>query len=209
MFMAEAQQTTIVKKTKGKIVDTWKAKSWYSVIAPDIFSNKEIGNVVSSDEENLINRRVKATLSELTGSLGMSNAYTSLNFRIREVKGKNAYTDFIGHELAPAYLRTLARRRRSVINCVKDIRTRDGVKYRIKVTVVSGVRISDFAKSSVRRVLQEEIGQQGSKADFNEYVSEVLFGKAAQKLYNRLKKIVPVRKVEIHKSEVMREVKKG
>ena len=208
MIMADAQQqTTQVKKPKGKVVDTWKTKSWYSVIAPEAFNSKEIGQVVSSDEANLLNRKVKANLGELTGSLSMSNAYTAINFRIREVKGKNAYVEFMGHELAPAYIRTLARRRRSVINYVKDTVTKDNVKYRIKMTVVTGVRISDKGKSAIRRLLDEEVGQIASKTDFAVFSQEILFGKVTQKIYAAIKTIAPIRKIEIHKSEVVREAK--
>src|SRR3989338_1027926 len=118
---------------KTKVVDKWKMKSWYSIIAPEMFDSREIGQLVSSDEANLLNRIVKVGLGDLLGSFSQSTAYTSLFFRVKEVKGKSAHTAFIRHELVPGYVRTLARRRRSVINQVDDVTTRDGVRVRVKV----------------------------------------------------------------------------
>lgn len=205
--MADTQQKQPVKKSKGKVVDKWKAKSWYSVIAPDFFSSKEMGQIVSSDETNLVGRRVLANLGELTGSFNMSNAYTTVSFRVKEVKGKHCYTEFIGHHLAPAYVRTLARRRRSVIVVVKDNVTKDGKKYRIKLTVVTGVRVSAEAKTAIRKAVEEELAVVVTKSDFATIAQEVLFGKLSQKLYLKIKKIAPIRKIEVHKSEIIVSVK--
>ncbi|HQT44364.1 MAG TPA: hypothetical protein PLO51_00135 [Candidatus Micrarchaeota archaeon] len=208
--MAEAQQQQQkqpVKKAKGKVVDKWKAKSWYSVIAPEFFNSKEIGQIVSSDEENLVGRKVNANLGELTGSFNMSNAYTTIKFLVKEVKGKHCYTEFIGHELAPAYVRTLARRRRSVIMVVKDNVTKDGKKYRIKMTVVTGVKVSAKAKTAIRKAIEEELASSVPKTDYIAMAQDVLFGKLSQKVYLRIKKIAPIRKIEAHKSEIVVSVK--
>ena len=44
---------------KAKVVDKWKMKSWYSIIAPEYFEGREIGQLVSSDEANLKDRVMK------------------------------------------------------------------------------------------------------------------------------------------------------
>ncbi|MBM3228952.1 30S ribosomal protein S3ae [Candidatus Parvarchaeota archaeon] len=204
--MAEVQQQA--KKSKGKVIDTWKTKSWYTVIAPEIFNSKEIGQLVSSDEANLLGRKVKANLSDLTGALSMSGAYTAIYFKVNDVKGKSAHTEYVGHELAPAYIRTLARRRRSVINNVADVATKDGRKIRVKSTVVTAVRVSDRAKSSLRAMIQEEVKSYAANADFNQFVQDILFGKLSQKIYSRIKKVSPIKKIEIHKTQTIQAKKK-
>ena len=75
-------------KSKAKVVDKWKMKSWYTLVAPEIFDSKEMGQVVSSDEVNLINRKVKIGLGDMLDSFSQSTAYTSMYFRIKEVRGK-------------------------------------------------------------------------------------------------------------------------
>ncbi|MEM4633762.1 MAG: 30S ribosomal protein S3ae [Candidatus Anstonellaceae archaeon] len=188
---------------KTKVIDKWKTKSWYTIIAPEIFESKEIGQLVSSDESNLINRKVKIGLGELIGSFSQSSAYTSLFFRVKEVKGKSAYTAFIGHELVPGYVRTLARRRRSVINQVDDVVTKDGVPMRIKTICISGVKVSESVRTDTRKGISEVVKTLAKQTDFSALVQEIVFGKFSAKIFNAIKKIGPLKRVEVRKSQVL------
>lgn len=196
--MAEQQQQS--KKTK--VVDKWKLKSWYSIIAPESFDSKEIGQLVSSDEANLLNRVVKIGLGEMTGSFSQSTAYTALYFRIKEIRGKSAHAIFVGHELVPGYVRTLARRRRSVMNQIDDVVTKDNVALRIKSICISGVKVSEGVRADVRKTLSANVKAIARQTDYQNLVQELVFGKLSAKLYNTVKKIGPIKRVEIRKSEL-------
>ncbi|MCX6769360.1 MAG: hypothetical protein NT051_01625 [Candidatus Micrarchaeota archaeon] len=187
---------------KAKVVDKWKMKSWYSIVAPESFESREIGQLVSSDEANLLNRKIKIGLGDLLGSFSQSTAYTSLYFRVSEVKGKTAHTKFIGHELVPGYVRTLARRRRSVMNQVDDAVTKDGVPIRIKSICISGLKVSEGVRADVRKGISEGVKAHVKATDFSALVQEIVFGKFAAKIYAGVKKIGPIKRVEIRKSQV-------
>ncbi|HIH18542.1 TPA: hypothetical protein HA225_01045 [Candidatus Micrarchaeota archaeon] len=187
---------------KTKIVDKWKLKSWYSIIAPESFESREIGQLVSADEANLKVRKVKIGLGEITGSFSQSTAYTVLYFRIKEIRGKSAHSIFIGHELVPGYVRTLARRRRSVMNQIDDVVTKDGVHLRIKTICISGLKVSEAVRADVRRVLSENVKAISKQTDYQTLVQEMVFGKLSAKLYNGVKKIGPIKRVEIRKSQL-------
>lgn len=191
-----------VKNPKSKVVDKWKTKSWYTIIAPEIFESREIGQLVSSDEPNLINRKIKIGLGDLTGSFSQATAYSMLNFRVKEVKGKSAFTKFIGHSLVPGYVKTLARRRRSVINQVDDVVTRDGVPIRIKTICISGLKVSEGVRADVRKMISATLQDIAKNTDFSPFVQEMIFGKLSAKLYNSIKKIGPMKRVEVRKSEL-------
>jgi len=192
----------MAEKSKAKVVDKWKMKSWYSIIAPETFESREIGQLVSSDEANLVNRKVKIGLGDMTGSFSQSTAYTSLYFRVSEVKGKSAHTKFIGHELVPGYVRTLVRRRRSVMNQVDDVVTKDGVPVRIKSICISGLKVSEAVRSDVRRAISESVRSLAKGMYFAVLVQEMVFGKFAAKVYAGVKRIGPIKRVEIRKSQV-------
>ncbi|MCX8194895.1 MAG: 30S ribosomal protein S3ae [Candidatus Micrarchaeota archaeon] len=194
--MAEQAQ----KRTK--VVDKWKLKSWYSVIAPEAFESREICQIVSADEANLLNRKVRIGLGEMTGSFSQSAAYTTLFFRVKEVKGKTAHTIFTGHELVPGYVRTLARRRRSIIHQVDDVITKDNVKIRIKTICITGLKVSEAVRTDVRKGISEAVQSLAKQTDFNTLVQEMVFGKLAAKIYSAIKKIGPIKRVEIRKSEL-------
>lgn len=187
---------------KTKVVDKWKLKSWYSIIAPEAFDSREIGQLVSSDEANLMDRVVKIGLGDMTGSFSQSTAYTALYFRIKEIRGKSAHAMFIGHELVPGYVRTLARRRRSVMNQIDDVVTKDGVALRIKSICISGVKVSEGVRADVRKALSASVKALAKATDCQNLVQELVFGKLSAKLYNSVKKIGPIKRVEIRKSEL-------
>ncbi|MFA6214139.1 MAG: hypothetical protein WC717_02570 [Candidatus Micrarchaeia archaeon] len=196
-------------KSKAKVVDKWKMKSWYTLVAPEMFDSKEMGSVVSSDEANLINRKVKIGLGDMLDSFSQSTAYTSMYFRIKEVKGNSAHTAFIGHELVPGYVRTLARRRRSVMNQVDDVVTKDGVGVRIKMICVSGLKVSEAVRADVRRGISQTVRALVSQMDFPTLAQEMVFGKLPAKLYASVKRMGPIKRVEIRKSEVKENFEKS
>ncbi len=191
-----------VEQKKTKVVDKWKMKSWYAVLAPSSFDSREIGQIVATEEDTIPNRVIQVGLGELTGSFSQSNAYTNLKFRVSEVKGKTAYTKLIGHELVPGYIRTLARRRRSIVHSIDDVVTKDGVGVRVKSIAMCGSKVSTGARTALRHAISLEVTELAKEADFATFAQEMIFGKVAAKVFGRIKKIAPARRVEIRKSEV-------
>ncbi len=195
--MAEAQQ-----QKKTKVVDTFKLKTWYAVQAPDFFERKEFGQLVALEPEMLKNRVISIGLGELTGSFSQANAFTSVRFRISDVQGKTASTRFIGHELAPGYIKTLLRRRRSIIYNVDDATTKDGQKVRIKSVAVTAFRTSEAVRHALRQAVSQSIKLAASELDLSTLAQEMLYGKFAAKVFGKVKNITPLRRLEIRKSEV-------
>ena len=191
----------VTKKTK--LVDKWKLKSWYTLVAPEMFESKELGQVVSSDEPNLKNRVIRIGLGDMLGSFSQGTAYTVLFFRVSGVTGKTAHTKFIGHELVPGYIRTLARRRRSIMSQVDDVVTKDGVSVRIKSMCISGIKVSEAVRADVRKAISETVKAIAKQTDFPLLAQEMVFGKLSSKIFGAVKKIGPLKRVEIRKSEVL------
>jgi small subunit ribosomal protein S3Ae len=196
--MAEKKQ----QKRRSKVVDSWKLKSWYNIKAPAIFEGKEIGQLVATDESSLKDRKIKLGLGELTGSFSQQGAFTSVVLRVTDVSAKTVNTKFIGHELSPSYLKTLLRRRRSIIYSVDDVTSKDGVKIRIKSVAVTAFRVSESIRYDLRKAISENIHALAAEMDFNSLAQEVLFGKFAAKVFSKIKNITPMRRLEIRKSEL-------
>ena len=103
-----------------KTVDTWKLKSWYSLIAPKFLNEAKVGDVPVIEDKNLINRTISVPLKEVTKNLNHLNI--SLKLRITEVRGKNAYTKFIGHEVAREGIKQLIKQHAShEKNCANQL----------------------------------------------------------------------------------------
>ena len=185
---------------KEKIVDTWKAKTWYTVLAPPMFESREVGQIPATEDAHLMNRIVKVSLSELTGDI--SQSYVNLHLRIHEVKGKTAYTRLIGHEISAGYLRTLVRRRRNVVNEVVDVESKDGVKLRMKISIFTARRVSSPVKTALRNATRDEVAARVKEMEFQPLAQDIIFGKFSATLFNRLKKLCPVKRIEVRKTEI-------
>jgi len=190
-------------KKKAKILDKWKQKRWYTVLTPPIFEGKPLCELVAAEDEQLLNRIVRTSLVDL-GLSGSSQVamFTSLRFRITDVKGTMANTKLIGHEIAPSYLKTFARRGRSLIHQVVDIKTKDGIQVRIKVIAVTGSRVSENTLRNLRATLVKDVLTISTALNFDELMGDILYGRFVSSLYSSLKKITKMKRVEIRKSEV-------
>ena len=186
---------------KSKTVDKWKLKSWYTIYAPEMFEGKETGKILSLEDKQLMNRILKISLADLTGDL--SQSYTNLHFRVVSVTGKTAQTAMLGHELSRGYLKTLVRRGRSVLPVVKDVVTRDGVSLRVKAVAFTARRVSSPVAKAIRAEVVGEITDRSKEMSFSQMEQEMIFGKFSSRLFNRIKKISPIKRVEIRKTEVI------
>jgi small subunit ribosomal protein S3Ae len=183
-----------------KVVDTWKTKQWYEVVAPQIFDSKVVGEVIASDPKNLINRVVKVGLDELTGDF--SQTYTNVKLRIVDVKGKNATTRFIGSEQLPSYIKTFVRRGKTLVDDVVDVKTADGHQVRIKPIVFTGGKIARDAEAAIRTTIRKELIEKAAKTNLDDLLREILFKKYAHSLVSSVKKIAPIKRIEIRKIEL-------
>jgi len=187
---------------KTKVVDKWKAKKWYSVKAPALFDSKELCEVVAGDEKTIPNRIISKSLFELgIGGTSQMGMFTTLYFRITDVKGTEAPTILVGHEIAPSFLKTFARRGKSLIHEVVDEKTKDGERLRLKLIAVTGARVSQNTRSNLRKILVDECRKSVTEANFDDAMQDVIYGRLSAKLFNRLKQITKMRRVEVRKSE--------
>ena len=183
-----------------KVVDTWKTKQWYQAVAPQLFDTKPIGEVIASESNQLVNRVIKVGLDELTGDF--TQTYTSVRFRIVEVKGKNAVTKLIGFEQNPSYIKTFIKRHRTLVDDVIDVTTADGQDVRVKVIIFAAGKIARDAEAAMRTQIRKDIIEKASKLNLDDFLREILFKKFASTLGPNLKKIAPLKRIEIRKLEI-------
>lgn len=192
----------VIKKTAKTKVDKWKLKKSYTVVAPKLFEEKEISEIFATDEKKLYNRVIEYPYANLSNKFDEISLYNTIKLRIIEVKGKIAYTRFIGNYLASGFLKALARRRHSVINEFKNVTTKDNEIMRIKSTVITTYRVSRSAKTAIRKIIGDFIMNKAKESTLNEMIEYVLSNKIENDIRKDLQKIAPIKKVLIHKTEV-------
>jgi small subunit ribosomal protein S3Ae len=195
--MAKARSRAATRKIK----DRWKSKNWYNVIATPAFDNATIATTLTDNPENMINRVTGVSLQDLTNDFRKS--HLTLFFKINKVNESNAFTQFDGHTLTSDYVRRSIRRRRSKIDGVYDVTTRDGAVIRVKVFATTDKRIRNSQKKIVRDAMKKTMSDQAIKITFSEFVKNILDGKVGSDIYLNCKKLYPVKRIEIFKTEVI------
>ncbi len=183
-----------------KVMDSWKTKSWYTIVAPKFLNEVEVTQVPALEDETLLNRILVLPLKDITRSLAHMNMNVKL--RVEEIKGKTAYTKFIGHEVAREYIRTLIRRGRDVLVIVFPAVSKDGVEFKVKATVLTANKISGKQRKAVHREFVTHLREIIKQKDFGNFILDTLNGKTAQEMGVWCKRVVPLRRVEIHKTEL-------
>ena len=188
------------KKQVGRRVEGWKAKNWYRVFAPENLGKTYIGDTIASDPANVVGRVMQTTLGEIINDYAKQNV--KMRFRIANVAGDAAYTEFIGHEVTRDYLRSLVKRRTSRIDSHVPITTKDGKKIVLTVTCYTLTRANDSQIHAIRHEITNQVATIGQAADMNQLLNGIVTGEISKEVFKSIKGIFPVRRVEVIKSKV-------
>ncbi len=187
----------VVKKKSG---DSWKLKSWYTIVAPKFLNEAQIGSMPALDDDHMLNRIIIFPLKDITRNLMHLN--TNVKIRVETIKGKTAYTKFIGHEVSREYVRHMARKGRDVLDVVLATKSKDGAEFTVKAVVFTANKISDKQKRALHNALAQYLREKTRGTDMGQFVLDALWNKVSQEAAGVLKKIVPVSRVEIRATQL-------
>ena len=181
-------------RRSGQMKDTWKEKRWYNVFAPDMFGKQSLGEIVSSDPKNLVGRTMMTSLRDLTGDF--SKTHVKLYFRINDIQGENAYTEFKQHELLRSYIRSQTRRNNTKLDNILLLKTKDGAKLRVTITAIAPRRMQNSQSDAVNALIRTQMAEAASQMDMVPFIQELLLGKVTSDIYKNAKKINTIRRVQ-------------
>jgi small subunit ribosomal protein S3Ae len=196
--MAKARART----TSRKVKDRWKAKNWYQILAPSLFNNVPVCETLAESPDSLIGRVTEVSLQDLTNDFRKS--HIKLLFTVDKVEQNTAHTQLKGHVLTSDYLRRMTRRRKSRVDGVFDVETRDGALLRVKPFAIAEKRIQSSQKKLIRNVMKVVISKEGKTKTLNAFIKDCLDGKIGSEIYKNCKVYYPVKRIEINKTEIMR-----
>lgn len=196
--MAKARARTTTRKVK----DRWKAKNWYTILAPSLFNNVPVAETLSEVPENLIGRVTEVSLQDITNDFRKS--HIKLLFSVDRIEQNTAHTQLKGHLLTSDYLRRMIRRRKSRVDGVFDVETRDGALLRVKPFAIAEKRIQSSQKKLIRNVMKDVITKEGKSKTLNSFIKDCIDGKTGSEIYKHCKIYYPVKRIEINKTEIIR-----
>ena len=191
----------VKKKKKGKTVDTWKTKRWYTIRAPKLFEEKEVGEAASSDPKLLIGRTVKTTLRAITGNIPHQNV--KLVFKVTDVKGESVDTRPVGYELNRGYIQRQIRRMHAVIITLTDAVTKDGYRVRVKTLSFGHGKLRLAQRREVRRITEEYMKKLCTTTSYEKLFKELSYGKVGGEIFKLVRKIYPLSKTEVIKIKLL------
>ena len=172
-----------------------------TVVAPESLGSVELLPILVSSPEEAINRTYECLLYDITED--MQHQTIKLKLRVVRADEEKAYTVYAGHEYLREYLRSLIIRGTSYVDIIRDVETKDGVKYRVRVNVFTVRRINTSKKSAIRKITFEYLDKRSKEIDNDAFIKEMLFGKTSADILARVKKICPIRHVGIVKVKLL------
>jgi len=180
----------------------WKEKKWIGILAPPYFGEQKVGETVASEEKQVLGRVVEVSLADLTQDI--SKGYIKLKFKVTGISEGKASTIFWGHEAIYDYFRSFIRKRLSKVQSIDTVRTKDNYVLRISSVVLTQRKIQTSVERLIRKDMSRVVSARASERTFDQFVQEMVLGKLAMDIYKEVKKYCPIRRVEIHKSKILK-----
>lgn len=182
--------------------DKWKSKRWFSIRAPrNPWSFRVIGETLAEEPEMLIGRNYEIMQNELDGDF--SKMHVKIRFRVSDVLGSDAITEFIGHQMMQDHVRRQVRRDRGKIDDTVDVVTEDGFYVRFKPLILTRERVKSSQKNEIRSVARDTILKAGASSTWVSMQKSVMDGEIEALIKEEASKISPIRMVMIRRTQLI------
>lgn len=192
-------------KSSKKDLQAWKKKKWFKLHEKNVF-DKELGETLVLSEEEIKGKFIKVNASQLTGSMGHQNI--QIGFYVNEVKDRTGYAMPISYMVNAASIKRMVRRGKDRIDHSFAAKTKDDVKVRVKLMIITRSNTTKSVLSTLRKMAVVYLTEQVQKFDYGTLFRIIIDNSLAYKLQEELGKIYPVKSVMIRtfKQEKLKEV---
>jgi len=178
-----------------------KAKEWYSIIAPKVFDNRELGKAMVTEPEQLVGRKISVGLLELMNNF--NKFYVKFVFRVIKVEGTTAHAEFAGSEVLRDYVSRMVLKRIRRIDTVQNLETKDGRKIRVKGIAIISKKVKSTIEKIIRSQIKDSLAKTVSEITFDDFIMMLTTDEIKNEVLHEARRIYPVRNFEIRKTEVV------
>jgi small subunit ribosomal protein S3Ae len=191
-------------KRAGKVKDKWREKKWVTVLASPGFERAPIAYVPITSNEIAMGRVIETTLFDITKQDPQQNMLIKLHFQITNIDGNTATTVLKGHEYSREYLRSLVRRGASMVNFIRDYKTKDNAIVRVYVVAFTIGRINSSRKHEIRLAADNILKERALSMFYEQFAQEAVKQNLARELYDNSKEIAKIRHLGIRKIKLIK-----
>jgi small subunit ribosomal protein S3Ae len=191
-------------KRAGKVRDKWREKRWVTVLSSPGFGRVPIAYVPITSEEIATGKVIETTLFDITRQDPQQNMLIKLHFQITGVTGNQASTVLKGEEYSREYLRSLVRRGASMVNFIRDYKTKDNATVRVYVVAFTIGRINSSRKHEIRINSNKVIADKAASSFYEQFAQESVKQVLARELYENSKGIAKIRHIGVRKIKLIK-----
>lgn len=178
-----------------------KAKEWYSIIAPEVFNNRELGKAMVTEPDQLMGRKITVGLLELMNNF--NKFYVKFIFKVTKINGTNAQAEFAGSEVMRDYVSRMVLKRIRRIDTVQNLETKDGKKVIVKGIAIISKKVKSSIEKTIRSKIKDTLQKEVSDVNFDDFIMMLTTDELKSKILHEVRKIYPVRNFEIRKTVVV------
>src|SRR3989344_7629474 len=112
-----------------------KKKKWLGIFAGPEFNNAEVGETLANEGAKIIGRTLEVNLANITQDPKSQNI--KVKFRIKEVKGNEAHSEFISYKMLSTYVKRVIRPAKEKMDDSFQYMTKDNIKVVIKTLILT------------------------------------------------------------------------
>lgn len=208
------------KGGKKKVVNPFSKKDWYDVKAPAQFNTRQIGKTpvtrttgtkIASD--GLKGRVFETSLGDLNNN---EDSFRKFKLIVEEVQGKTCLTNFHGMDLTTDKVRSMIKKKQTMIEAFSDVKTTDGYVLRVFAIAFTknprdSQRETAYAQHTkvraIRKKIMDIINKEIGGSDLKQVVSKLIPDSIAKDIEKFCSYIYPLQDVYIRKVKVIKKPK--
>ncbi len=179
-------------------VEKWKSKRWFSVIAPQLFGEKELATIPANDDKALIGRIIKVNLSWITQK--PEHSMLSIGLRIIDTTSNSAKTkvEFLRNSFA--YIHSFVKRGTSAIYTRDVLEDKNKNKFVAKFLIVID-KTTKRKKTAIRKLASDYLVNFAKEHSAEEFLNAVINNTIQNEGTKLINPIAKVRRFELNKIE--------
>jgi small subunit ribosomal protein S3Ae len=185
----------------GKGMESWKAKKWFNIQAPEILGSNTIGEMPATEDKDTLGRMIKVNMSWITNN--PSHSFIVLGLKVIDVNGNSAHTQLKYLEQTYSYTHSLVRRYASTIYTIDKAKDKDNKNVVLKLIVTTTRRITTQKRKALRKELAAFAKEYISSRDSAQFIKDVMDGNLQKEAMAKVHKIASINRLEVKKVELL------
>lgn len=167
-------------------------KFWFPVVAPDIFQNRELGEIAAFEGKDLIGRTIELAYSVVTNN--PKDSMKKFIVAVSEIKGDKAYTIPKRIVYSDSYVQKIGKKYRERSLIVDTVNTKNN-KAILKMFVLAVPKLTKSLRTEIQKVIKASWTEKLKKVDSAQLFDPVFFETLLKDLKKDVKHLFPIAQI--------------